>query len=106
VIDGEERRGAWAFNSGDSGAPSMGWGGLFLGSLGTWVPFVPRSVSMRLAAQDAVASALGVAYAPPGQAAGDFSVRADVDNDHVRVKLVDRAEAAHTLPPLLKAIFA
>jgi hypothetical protein len=63
---------------------------------------------MRLAAQDAVASALDVAYAPPGQAAGDFdfTVRADVANDHVRVKLVDRAEAAHTLPPLLKAIFA
>jgi hypothetical protein len=56
-------------------------------ALGAWIPFLPRQLSSRLAAQDAVETVLDVAYTVPGSNLGGIvcDVQARSDGDVVRI---------------------
>jgi hypothetical protein len=84
--------GGWVAGADGSGRPSLRSGGDFIGGLGTWIPFVPHALGIRLTAQDAVESALEVAYADSDHANRgdiDFNVCVELAGDEVRVRFCD-----------------
>jgi hypothetical protein len=69
---------------------SLSSGAVVIGGIGTWIPLLPRSVRLRLAAQDAVETILSIALADKDSLFSnvDLNVRADLSEDGIEVSYV------------------
>jgi hypothetical protein len=96
-------------SSGNHGRIVASDAGIVVFAIGAWIPFLPRRLRARLAAQHAVELVLSVAYASMGepQTHANFHVEAAIRNESVITSYADPSSFARiALAPLPLGLFS